>query len=41
MKLFNEGISFFRQKLDIIHLFNIILLIEIIASKYQYKINSK
>ena len=41
IKLFNEGISFYRQKLDIIHLFNIILLIEIIASRHQYKINNK
>ena len=41
VKLFNKGISFYRKKLDIIHLFNIILLTEIIASKYQYKINNK
>ena len=35
IKLFNIGISFYRKKMDIIHLFNIILLIEKFASKYE------
>jgi hypothetical protein len=28
IRLFNEGVSFYRQKMDVIHLFNIILLFE-------------
>ena len=35
IKLFNIGISFYRKKMDIIHLFNIILLIEKFATKYE------
>ena len=41
IKLFNDGISFYRQKLDIIHLFNIILLIETLSSKENININNK
>ena len=35
IKLFDVGISFYRKKMDIIHLFNIILLIEKFASKNE------
>ena len=38
IKLFDVGISFYRKKMDIIHLFNIILLIEKYASKNESKI---
>ena len=38
IKLFNTSISFYRKKMDIIHLFNIILLIEKYASKNESKI---
>jgi hypothetical protein len=31
IRLFNEGVSFYRQKMDVIHLFNIILLFEAIV----------
>ena len=41
IKLFNEGISFYRKKMDIIHLFNIILLIDKIASNQEKNINNK
>ena len=41
IKLFNESITFYRKKMDIIHLFNIILLIEKYASKNENKILNK
>jgi hypothetical protein len=41
IKLFNDGISFYRQKMDIIHLFNIVLLFELLSLKQKYQISNK